>query len=329
MCTIIQSVFCSGTFNISLFLLFRSLAMTTKISTYDVTELGDYRSLHFGKDVGHDLLTVKNDSHIITFMPRGRMCNRMFEFASMLGIAEKNNLSPRLQKWNGVQECFNMATSSADADIPQNAIKDFQPQDLRFGEDAFHIGAKYNRLQGQMQSWKYFSHVDDVIREEFTFKGNVLKKADEFLRRVRGNSTGVTFISLQIRRTDFIKGYENMINPITTGYIERAMSLFRNTFSNIKFIVTSDEIGWCKKNLNRTLGDIYFSEQTTPCQDLAILSRCNHSIITAGSTFGWWGAYLANGHTTYYKGWLKNGGWGPLKFVEEDVFLPRWTELQR
>jgi galactoside 2-L-fucosyltransferase 1/2 len=42
-----------------------------------------------------------------------------------------------------------------------------------------------------------------------------------------------------------------------------------------------------------------FSVGNSASADLAILSSCNHSVVTAGS-FGWWAAWLANGYTVYY-----------------------------
>ena len=70
-------------------------------------------------------------------------------------------------------------------------------------------------------------------------------------------------------------------------------------FINI-FVVVSDDLQWCK-NTFQDMDDVYFShEDHSPYLDLAILSKCNHSIFGLG-TFGWWGAYLAGGNTILAK----------------------------
>ena len=114
-------------------------------------------------------------------------------------------------------------------------------------------------------------------------------------------------------------------------FIISSLELYNVTFHNIKFIVVSDDIDWCKKHLNTTNleYDLVFSEGNSGCQDLAILAAANHSIITSGSSFGWWGAFLARGHVTYFPGWLKTGSWYNLPFREEYYFLPWWTKVAR
>ncbi|ELT91392.1 hypothetical protein CAPTEDRAFT_40726, partial [Capitella teleta] len=57
--------------------------------------------------------------------------------------------------------------------------------------------------------------------------------------------------------------------------------------------------------------------------DLAILSMSEHVIITTGS-FGWWGAWLANGTTIYYSDWPRNNSTLSKGFVKEDYFMPHW-----
>jgi len=71
-----------------------------------------------------------------------------------------------------------------------------------------------------------------------------------------------------------------------------------NSYANVHFIVCSDDIAWCKTHLS-FMGDVSFSEGHDAVQDLAILSKCNHTILTHGS-FSWWAAWLAGGDVIYY-----------------------------
>jgi hypothetical protein len=58
--------------------------------------------------------------------------------------------------------------------------------------------------------------------------------------------------------------------------------------------VFSDEIGWCKLNLQDK--NIFFSTGENNIEDLFAMSMCDHHIISH-SSFGWWGAWL-NKHPT-------------------------------
>ena len=80
------------------------------------------------------------------------------------------------------------------------------------------------------------------------------------------------------------------------------------------FIIATDDLAWCKEHLatlpevlNRESGkdlmisshysDHYRKEHVNRVHfDMAVMSKCNHSIYDYG-TFGFWGAYLANGIT--------------------------------
>ena len=42
-----------------------------------------------------------------------------------------------------------------------------------------------------------------------------------------------------------------------------------------------------------------YSGLNTPERDMALLSLCEHTVVSVGS-FGWWSAWLANGVTVYY-----------------------------
>ena len=82
----------------------------------------------------------------------------------------------------------------------------------------------------------------------------------------------------------------------------------------ITYVVTSDDPDWCKESFapfqrhmvypsedfehsGKKLRVANFSEKMNSRDfDLAVASLCDHSIYDYG-TFGFWGAYLAGGHT--------------------------------
>ena len=109
-------------------------------------------------------------------------------------------------------------------------------------------------------------------------------------------------------------------------FFNHAMDTFRNRFNNerqkVVFLPTSDDYFWIKKHLINK-DDVYFSREmikesraakptfkeihrswkkvklaskgaSSYGVDLAVLARCNHSIVDYG-TFGMWAALLAGG----------------------------------
>jgi len=77
---------------------------------------------------------------------------------------------------------------------------------------------------------------------------------------------------------------------------------------------------------NSTRAVVVFSEDHGSEEDLAILSSCNHTIMTVG-TYGWWGGYLAGGLTTYYRKFPPKTSELYEYFSRKDHFPPQWVGL--
>ena len=87
-------------------------------------------------------------------------------------------------------------------------------------------------------------------------------------------------------RRELSKGY----NVATREYFHKAFNHFREKFTDVIFLVVSDDMNWCRTNLKGD--DVQYVSTGNAGSDLAFLSLCNHSVISTGS-FGWWGAYLS------------------------------------
>jgi len=72
--------------------------------------------------------------------------------------------------------------------------------------------------------------------------------------------------------------------------------------------------------------NIAYAVDHTAGEDMAIMAACDHAIMSTGS-FGWWGAWLANGTTIYYGGWPKVGSTLEFMFNREDFFPPSWIAM--
>lgn len=98
-----------------------------------------------------------------------------------------------------------------------------------------------------------------------------------------------TWIGVHIRRGDF---WKNAMSSVR--YIVDAITYFEGKYSNTIFILASDEKDYCLEHFANRSDVILTPKDFTATQDLAVLSSCQHSIVTAGS-YGWWSALLAGG----------------------------------
>ena len=133
------------------------------------------------------------------------------------------------------------------------------------------------------------SHID-IIRHVFlsSLRPDLISKVQTYLHSLNLKPNPV-FISVHVRRTDYINWIENMFNgkPVTSSFYLHAMSHFFGKFSNPIFLITSDDLPWCKENLvnNKTAGRILFpsdnlktdSEEENAAIDLVTLAQANHS----------------------------------------------------
>ena len=146
-------------------------------------------------------------------------------------------------------------------------------------------------LEGYWQSERYFSDAADRVRKEFSFRNPPVGKNAEILNEVAACNS----VSLHVRRGDYVT------NPVTNAthgvcsldYYYRAIDYIRERVSTPTFFLFSDEPKWVRENLE--LGGsatvIDHNDPDAGCEDLRLMSHCQHHII-ANSSFSWWGAWL-------------------------------------
>lgn len=158
-----------------------------------------------------------------------------------------------------------------------------------FDEKVLKLG-KNVYLKGYFQSEKYFLPAKNIIRNDFTFKNNLVDHLAGFVSQLRN----VNSISVHIRRGDFsnnteIAGYHGTLE---INYYNAAIQLIKSNISDPVFYFFSDDINWVKENLPvPDASYISFNITKNHFEDLYLMSQCKHNII-ANSSFSWWGAWL-------------------------------------
>lgn len=238
----------------------------------------------------------------------GRFGNQMFQYAALKGIAANRGfeytIPPKDSKIQidnyGLLDAFNLDTNkNIDWIIATEVV---QESHFHFDEKLFNECPDDSTIYGFFQSEKYFKHIEEDIRKDFTFKDNWLNPCKEFRKQL---SEEVIF--LHVRRGDpnladkrgFKWAYVNIQSqhPVQTlEYYEKALAEFDD---DLPVVVFSDSIDWCKEQDIFKSDRFMFSEPEdkhsdgalVPYLDMCLMSLCDHAII-ANSSMSWWGAWL-------------------------------------
>ncbi|CAH2318888.1 galactoside 2-alpha-L-fucosyltransferase 2-like [Pelobates cultripes] len=194
-----------------------------------------------------------------------------------------------------------------------------------------NIQGEYVQLTGCPCSFTFYHHIRDEILKEFTFHNYVKKESNDYLAKFQGDRKNVTFVGVHVRRGDYVYVMPNTWKGVIAdkGYLQKAMDYFRNKYENPLFVVTSNGMDWCKKNINNSLGDVHFAgdgKEGSPGRDFALLAHCNHTIMTIG-TFGIWVGYLVGGETIYLSNYTLPDSPFLKLFKYEAAFLPEWIGI--
>ena len=239
----------------------------------------------------------------------GRLGNQMFQYAALKGIAAHRGYeytippeNPKIQIDNyGLIEAFELSDNKKIGWL--NTQYDIIPEKhFHFDEDLFNTFPDGSGLYGFFQSEKYFKHIEDEIREDFTFKKEWLEPCEEFRKDL-----GDEVIFLHVRRGDpnladkrgFKWAYTQCSSqhpPQPLEYYEKALKEFDD---DMPVVVFSDSIDWVKEQDLFKPDRFMISEQTdkfsdgalVPYIDLCLMTLCDHAII-ANSSMSWWGAWL-------------------------------------
>lgn len=138
---------------------------------------------------------------------------------------------------------------------------------------------------GYWQSEKYFSSIKKEIPEIFSFK-EISEKNKETIAKAKTPT-----LSIHVRRGDYLLS-ENLNICGKNYYNSAILQALKDTDAKTIFVF-SDDLLWCKENLDFKI-DAQFIDYNTgyeSWQDMALMSLCNHNIIS-NSSFSWWAAYL-------------------------------------
>ena len=266
--------------------------------------------------------------------PRGRrrLGNVIFMYSSLNGIARDNNMSAFLPCSHVLRRYFRIPTPCLRKD-PENMALFYERKSATYDSRTTRLEAKPTILVGFYQSWKYFRNIEEDLRKDLAFRNYITREArwhmDRAERQTSYKDIDHVKVGIHIRRGDMwsndeIKSLGYKTADVT--YIHKAMELLKTKLEGkrVLFIVCSDDIVWSEAHIDGR--NVAFVKSRDDVIDLAVLSLCDHLIMTVG-TYGWWGGWLAGGMVVYYKDYPRPGSALYYTFNQQDHFPPEWIGL--
>lgn len=154
---------------------------------------------------------------------------------------------------------------------------------------------------GYFQSWKYIEHIDPY--DYIYFSKELVHKIHNTIFHIKKDYSNIT--AIHVRRGDYLLA-QHFHNILSLEYYKKAVSILEERVNNTVYLIFSDDVMWCKENLN-FLSPLYakdFCENEV--EELYAMSLCDNFII-ANSSFSYWGAYLCTHKKTviYPKKWFE------------------------
>ncbi|XP_052094092.1 galactoside alpha-(1,2)-fucosyltransferase 2-like [Mytilus californianus] len=256
--------------------------------------------------------------------------NNIFQFASTFGIAKSKNMTILVNKNARINKVFKLSVKVRNDTSVCNSFKRRNEKlSASYDDKLINFSPKESfKLQNYLQSWKYFFPLRKELKEQLTFRVeimNIVKKNIVKILHKFNNvpSYKITLVGVHIRRGDMVNNKQGY-NVASPEYLIRAVNYFKERYQNIIFIVASNGMPWAKKYMPSDISVEFI--QNSDVVDMATLASCNHTIITIGS-FGWWSGWLAGGEVTYFKWPAKSGSGFEKRINYTDYFYPGWIGL--
>jgi len=252
----------------------------------------------------------------------GRLGNQMFQYASLRGIAANKGFDFCIPPQHAfgktdpnVKNCSTNIHTAFDLSKCNKFLKSnkvVEESAYRFDEYLFNNCEDNIDLCGYFQSEKYFKHIEDEIRKDFTFKLDVIESCKEILDNQE-------YISLHVRRSDYLHLQSFHPVPPIEYYIEALKKL-----PDLPVFIFSDDPEWCSIRSEFDSDRFLISESNPADFDMCLMSMCKYHII-ANSSFSWWGAWLAKSEKVIApKIWF-----GPslIEHDTSDLYCEGWETL--
>lgn len=155
--------------------------------------------------------------------------------------------------------------------------------------DFKNSNSKNKIFEGYFESNKYFDNIRAELLRDFTPKQGELEHNKELYNIIKNTDS----VCVTVRRGDFLNSNnKGRFYICTPEYFGEAIKKMCNIIDNPQFVVFSDDVEWCKDNMEFPEGTLYEKGNDPVWEKLRLMYSCKHFIIS-NSTFSWWAQYLS------------------------------------
>jgi len=243
---------------------------------------------------------------------KGNLGNQLFQIASTIGLANKNNSEFSFLLWK-YQNSFKNRLPRLDDELSN--FVNLEEKEYHFHE--WNFGAKNYDISGWLQTEKYFDK--ELTKHYFDFSDSLKEK----VRRLYNEAFEKRTILISIRRGDFVNHKDYFQLPI--DYYLNSLAAFFPNWNSCNLIILSDDINYCKYHFS-FLENVFFGDGLNEIEQLCLGAMCNDFIIS-NSTFSWWTAWLGEKSDSKIIRPFKNfDGQKSKELDDKDYFPERWMK---
>lgn len=170
-------------------------------------------------------------------------------------------------------------------------------------------------ISGFFQSEKYFLNHKFEIINRLNFK----EVCEDYVKN-KYNFLNKKTTSIHVRRGDYLL-FPNHHPVQSIEYYNKGIELLKKDTE--LFVIFSDDIDWCKKNLK--LDNSVYIQGEKDYNELYLMSLCKNNIIS-NSSFSWWGAWLNENENKKVIGpniWFGNS----INHYTGDIIPESWVKI--
>lgn len=156
-------------------------------------------------------------------------------------------------------------------------------------EDFYPSKSKNIIFYGSFENNSFFEENKNAILNMYEPKLDELSQNKEMYKIIRNTES----VCVTIRRGDFLNPqFIDNYYICNNYYFEQAIKKMNDLIEKPQYIVFSDDVEWCKKNMKFPEETIFETEGNPIWEKIRLMYSCKHFIIS-NSTFSWWAQYLS------------------------------------
>lgn len=291
----------------------------------------------------------------VVIRPAGGLGNQLFAYAAGLALARSHGVQLAVDdSWFSTQSKRSYELDSFRSSAVRMpgawkpSLQDRFPRGVRqldkllgrrlqvketFGESNFFFDKTVADLRvpvslsGYFQSYKYFQDSAATLREEMT---SIAEPSEWYLRELTRLQSMGDWIGIHIRRGDYLEAHNRDFHGLLSdAYYLRALDFGERLVGQLPIVIFSDDPRTDQYPIPLGRREVHVVDApmtSRPIETVNLMAYCR-AMITANSSFSWWGAWLGERPDRPV---LCPRPWFNTRQLDyRDLLLPQWISVGR